>query len=343
MDSKQKYTCPCCGYKTFDREDHLWDICEVCFWQSCPVQNVDPQYPGGPNRISLAVAQENFINFGACENDSLAHVRPPMDDEPKDANWQLVTTEKYFKNAWGEQLRRYISNYEVSDLKDDTVIFEATLNHRFSVDLTYEENAKYVLKIKEGNTWIHFFNYMLWHEAATATNKWLNEIEEVAKTIAGKKADEEKSFDVRVNIDNTIVASKLTTWRNMDWDVEKFRNIQIEIRDETYSIVDTFTDFENMLIALQKSLPENYKIETCFFCRFSGYFPARNDNFGALDCFKKCKEQFIEANDKHTLIDLYESEKDSITKVEETHYCEEFEQIKSEDWAYKNQINSYSL
>jgi hypothetical protein len=25
-------------------------------------------------------------------------------------------------------------------------------------------------------------------------------------------------------------------------------------------------------------------------------------------------------------------------KVEETHYCEEFEQIKPEDWVYKNQI-----
>jgi hypothetical protein len=338
MDSKQKFTCPCCGYKTFDREDHLWEICEVCFWQSCPLQNADPNYFGGPNHLTLAEAQQNFINFGACEKGSLAHVRPPEDDEPKDTNWQFAAPERYFKIAWGEQLRRYISTYNATYKNSDELIFEATLNNRFSVDLSYEVNAKFVLKIKEGNTWIHFFNYMLWHEARYATNKWLDEIEEAAKTIDIKKADEEKSFVVPVNIDHTIIESKLTTWRNTDWEVEKFRNIQIEIGDETYSIVDTFTDFENMLIALQKSLPENYKIETCFFCRFSGYFPVGNDNFGALDCFKKCKNDFIEANDKYKLIDLYESEKNAIIRVEETHYCEEFNQYSPSDWLYKNQL-----
>jgi hypothetical protein len=338
MDSKQKYTCPCCGYKTFNREEHLWEICEVCFWQSCPIQNVDPNYLGGPNHISLAEAQANFVNFGACEKNSIESVRKPFDDEIKDSNWQFVTAETYFKNAWGEQLRRYIAEYRESDLKDETFIFEAVLENRFFVGLTYEDNAKFVLKIKEGNTWIHFFNYPLWHEAATATNKFLAEIEAAAKTIDCKKASEEKQFEIRVSVDNETVMSKLTTWRNMDWDVEKFRNIQIEIRDRTFSIIDTFTDFENMLIALQKSLPENYKVETCFFCRFSSYAVAGNDNFGALDCFKNCREKFAQATDKHKLIELYESEKGSIIKVAETYYCNEFIQIKPEDWAYKNQV-----
>jgi Cysteine-rich CPCC len=77
-----KFTCPCCGYKTFNREDHLWDICEVCFWQSCPVQNVDPESYGA-NSVTLNEARENFINFGACEKSSLPHVRPPHVDEIK--------------------------------------------------------------------------------------------------------------------------------------------------------------------------------------------------------------------------------------------------------------------
>jgi hypothetical protein len=327
MDSKQKYTCPCCGYKTFNREDHLWEICEVCFWESCPIQNVDPNYLGGPNHISLAEAQANFVNFGACEKCSIDSVRKPLVDEVKDSNWQLVTAETYFKNAWGEQLRRYLASYDKADLKDDTLILEATLDNRFFVDLTYESNAKFVLKIKEGNTWIHFFNYINWTEAAEVTQKWLAEIENAAKTI-----------DVRVNIENKIVIAKLTTWRNMDWDVEKFRNIQIEVNNETFSIIDTFTDFENMLIAFQKSLPKHYQIETCFFCRFSGYAVAGNDNFGALDCFKNCREKFVEATDKRKLIELYESEKDSIIKVEETYYCDEFVIIKPEYWVYKNQL-----
>ncbi len=211
--------------------------------------------------------------------------------------------------------------------------------------LTYQKGEKHFpingffsLKIKEGNTWIHFFTYMNWDEAADATQKWINEINEINKTIDTPKPTEETTFEVRVNIDNQIVKSKLTTWRNMDWEIEKFRNIKIELGEETFSIIDTFTDFENMLLALQKSLPKNHQIETCFFCRFSGYHPVGNDNFGALDCFKNCKAEFVKINSKHPLFDLYEKEKNNISKVEETHYCPDFQWIKSEDWAVKHQI-----
>jgi Cysteine-rich CPCC len=439
MDSKQKYTCPCCGYKTIDREDTFYDLCPVCHWETDPIQFADPYYGGGANRVSLIQAQQNFIAFKACEKCSISSVRPPLEDEIKGENWTIfpidIKGSFFYKRFWHEttgdvltnhrgtsayyfeatyegevlkQIEEYgngkvlkysssqledefgglskvpldledeqffsinkdtffalwdkpisntflIEEITVSDkwnigefylkqnqteaeLKKQQTILKADLGHRFILDLTYEDHAKYLLEIKEGNTWIHYFTYPLWREAATATNKWLGEIEEVAKTIDIRKIEETKAFNVRVNIDNTIVSAKLTTWRNMDWDVEKFRNIQIEIRDETYSIIDTFTDFENMLIALQKSLPENYKIEICFFCRFSGYMVAGNDNFGDLDCFKKCKNKFVEAIDKHTLIELYESEKDATVKVEETDYCEEFIQVKAEDWVYKNQI-----
>ncbi len=438
MDSKQKYTCPCCGYKTIDREDTFYDLCPVCFWETDPIQFADPNYGGGANRVSLIQAQQNFIAFKACEKSSVSQVRSPLIDEIKDENWTAFSIDIdgyfYYKGYWDETTGEVLTNHwgtsayyfettyagevlkqiveysngkvlkyndlqpedefgglskvpldledeqfisigkttffelwdkpisntflieeiTVSDkwnigefylkqnqteaeLKKQQTILKADFDHRFLLDLTYEDNAKYILKIKEGNTWIHFFNYMLWHEAATATNKWLDEIEQVAKTIDERKADEEKLFDVRVNVDNKIVTAKLTTWRNMDWDVEKFRNIQIKIRDETFSIIDTFTDFENMLIALQKHLPENYKIKICFFCRFSGYRVAGNDNFGDLDCFKKCKSKFIEADEKHKLIELYESEKDAIIKVEETYYCEEFERYNHEDWVYKHQ------
>jgi hypothetical protein len=84
----EKYTCPCCGYKTHSREDHLWEICEVCYWQSCPVQNSDPDYIGGPNPVSLRQAQQNFLTFGACENDMIKNTRKPGADEPKDEWWK---------------------------------------------------------------------------------------------------------------------------------------------------------------------------------------------------------------------------------------------------------------
>jgi Cysteine-rich CPCC len=441
----QKYTCPCCGYKTIEREDTFYDLCPVCFWETDPIQLANPHYKGGANQPSLAEAQQHFILFGACEKDDLFKTRMPLADEIKDINFQTFyeNTEGvlYFKRHWNESTGSeetdtwgtsdyYFETDKNSDVLKQIVVFKngkilkystlhledeyggltdqaldlndsgedmgdngygkisknefftlwnkpkidsfsknkihllgwhlaifiekiiypnpvfkkeetlisATLDHRFMLDLSYETHAKFVLKIKEGNTWVHFFNYMNWDETVAVTQRWINEIQEANKTVDVKKVEEEKYYNVRVSIDNQLVMSKLTTWRNMDWGVEKFRNIEIQVRDETFSIIDTFTDFENMLLALQKSLPKNYKIEICFFCRFSCYHPVGNNNFGALDCFRSCKSEFVKTNDKNTLFDLYEKEKEHIFMVEETHYCEEFQWIKSNDWAFKNQI-----
>jgi Cysteine-rich CPCC len=221
---------------------------------------------------------------------------------------------------------------------EEQMLLSATLDHRFSLDLSFETNAKFVLKVKEGNTWIHFFNYINWAEAVAATQKWINETQAANKIVDAQKTEEAQEFSVRVSIENQVVMSRLTTWRNMDWEIEKWRNIAIKIGEETFSIIDTFTDFENMLLALQNSMPENYRIETCFFCRFSGYHPVGNDNFGALDCFKHCKADFVKVNAKNPLFDLYEKEKKQITKVNETDYCAEFVWIEKTDWAFKRRL-----
>jgi hypothetical protein len=53
----------------------------VCFWEDDPVQNEDPEYSGGANRVSLGAARENYIRFGACDPASVAYVRPPLIEE----------------------------------------------------------------------------------------------------------------------------------------------------------------------------------------------------------------------------------------------------------------------
>jgi Cysteine-rich CPCC len=442
----QKYTCPCCGYKTIEREDTFYDLCPVCFWETDPIQLADPHYKGGANRPSLAEAQQNFIVFGACENDVFPYVRMPLADEKRDENWFPFEGEKegllYFKRHWDEttgsdktdswgkssyyfetdkegnvlkqmvvydngKVLKYshlhiedefgglaeqgldltdegytplskndfftlwnkpiietftakkihlagwhigVYNKEINSyktqLKADETLISATLDHRFTLDLSFENREEhfpktgfFLLQINEGHTGIHYFIYMNWDEAATATQRFIDEINEANKTVDVKKIEEEKSFQVRVSIDNQIVMSKLTTWRNMDWDVEKFRNIQIEIKDETYSIIDTFTDFENMLLALQKSMPKNYQIETCFFCRFSSYSVAGNDNFGTLICLKDYKDKFLKVKNKDDFIG-FQSEMNAFILVEETHYCSEFQLIHGSDWAFKNQIKN---
>jgi hypothetical protein len=85
-----KYTCVCCGYKTMYREDHFWDICSVCFWQSDPIQNTDANYKGGANKISLKKAQKNFIAFGACEESAVLFVRAPNESEERDVNFKII-------------------------------------------------------------------------------------------------------------------------------------------------------------------------------------------------------------------------------------------------------------
>jgi hypothetical protein len=238
---------------------------------------------------------------------------------------------------------REINSYKTK-LKADETLISATLDHRFMLDLSFQireehwpKSGFYLLEIKEGHTGIHYFTYMNWDEAATATQRFIDEINEANKVVDARKPEEAKTFDVRVKVDNQIVMSKLTTWRNMDWDVEKFRNIDIQVRDETYSIIDTFTDFENMLLTLQKSLPENYQIETCFFCRFSSYFVAGNDNFGTIMCLKDHKDKFLKVKSKDDYIDFL-GEMKAHNFVDETHYCNEFQLIKGSDWAFKNQI-----
>lgn len=84
-----KYTCPCCGYKTLEEEPPgTYDICEICYWEDDEVQFRDPDFEGGANEVSLKQAQQNFIEFGACDKDYLDVVRPPNNFDIKDPDWR---------------------------------------------------------------------------------------------------------------------------------------------------------------------------------------------------------------------------------------------------------------
>lgn len=83
-----KFTCPCCGYKTFSAKPNgSYDICEVCFWEDDQTQLGDPDYEGGANKVSLRQGQKNFVEFGACEREMINNVRQPTNEEKRDENW----------------------------------------------------------------------------------------------------------------------------------------------------------------------------------------------------------------------------------------------------------------
>ena len=75
-----KYKCICCGHKTLEHSESIYhEICPVCFWENDPIQNENPDYEGGANKISLNQAKKNFHNLGAVESRFTRYVKDPLD------------------------------------------------------------------------------------------------------------------------------------------------------------------------------------------------------------------------------------------------------------------------
>ena len=74
--------CPCCFCKTLSDRGGF-EICAVCFWEDDGQDDYDADVVrGGPNGVlSLTQARANYRQFGACDERSVAHVRPPTAGE----------------------------------------------------------------------------------------------------------------------------------------------------------------------------------------------------------------------------------------------------------------------
>jgi hypothetical protein len=89
MESNNKYTCPCCGYKVFEETPGSDDICPICFWHDDLIDLETMYEPMGPNKVSLEQAQKNYAEFGAKEKRLVENVRPATNFE-KDENWRML-------------------------------------------------------------------------------------------------------------------------------------------------------------------------------------------------------------------------------------------------------------
>ena len=77
-----RFACPCCGYLTLDEEPPgTFEICSVCFWEDDNVQFEDADFRGGANVVSLNEARNNFLAFGASQEQFRNNARPPRPDE----------------------------------------------------------------------------------------------------------------------------------------------------------------------------------------------------------------------------------------------------------------------
>ena len=86
-----KYTCPCCGYKTLEYSPGNYDGCPICFWED-DVTQVEHPLELGSNKVNLVTAQVNFETFGACEEKFVPLVRKPTKDDVKDSTWKKVSS-----------------------------------------------------------------------------------------------------------------------------------------------------------------------------------------------------------------------------------------------------------
>ena len=56
-----KHECPVCGKHSFS-ESGSYEYCPVCGWQDDILQEDEPDYGGGANRMSLNEAKEAYKN-----------------------------------------------------------------------------------------------------------------------------------------------------------------------------------------------------------------------------------------------------------------------------------------
>lgn len=59
MEGKDSHMCPCCGKYRFEKYNSF-DICDICNWEDDGVQEADPDYPGGANKMSLNEARQAY-------------------------------------------------------------------------------------------------------------------------------------------------------------------------------------------------------------------------------------------------------------------------------------------
>lgn len=87
-DIAERFPCPCCGNLTYPQKPGFtsYHICPVCFWEDDPYALFNPFDADNVNRVSLAEARENYLEFKACSKEFVEYVRPPKDDELESPN-----------------------------------------------------------------------------------------------------------------------------------------------------------------------------------------------------------------------------------------------------------------
>jgi PAS domain S-box-containing protein len=110
--SGTRYTCPCCGFQTFNAPPGSTATCEVCQWRDDLTQLIDPWRLAGLNRINLASAQTAFSERIL---QSFDQATAPIFGHSRDTRWRPV--------AAGDGLSRQAFGESRSDSKGDWLYY----------------------------------------------------------------------------------------------------------------------------------------------------------------------------------------------------------------------------
>lgn len=91
IKEKQRYQCPCCGFRTLEWrgwQQGVWIMCPVCSWEDIYPElefgKPAPETSEDPYFISLPQARKNFLAFGAADQYHKLRVRFPHPEEVPD-------------------------------------------------------------------------------------------------------------------------------------------------------------------------------------------------------------------------------------------------------------------
>jgi hypothetical protein len=256
------------------------------------------------------------------------------------SNTYLVKELK-FDNYWKFAWYNIDYNKTEQELCEGNQILCGTYKDIFLLDIEFSKHSNYLCyRIDEGSAYIKYGTVDNWDELVNCVQRWIDYIEQNAAIIYSSKPEAEKiERPLKILMEEHLQEALFSTYRNVDWDIEKFRGAYLSIGENNYSVINTYIGVEDLLVDLQKSLPKNMFIQACMFCKYSHYNVAGNDNYGDLNCFKHCKEKNTLVGTKQDIIKLFESDYTKSVKVEETYYCNEYKNICDGDYVYKKKVN----
>ncbi len=118
MDS-QKFPCPCCGYRVFQRQPGNHEKCPICLWEDDLAQLRFPRLPGSANHVSLEQGQQNYAEIGTAERRYRGEGRMPFDEETRESSWRPLDPAR--DNV--EEPQRDIDYADSYPLADTTVLY----------------------------------------------------------------------------------------------------------------------------------------------------------------------------------------------------------------------------